>query len=240
MELKSIVEAVKNAAPEERAALRGALDPPAGPQSRTEMPAAERRALGAMLVSLAAGYERRRDELQRAIAASQEKHRDLDREQGELGGELAGLGDGYCSQRDPIMARLWAERPAWADELIARVEEEAVAILRNPQLRELPADAALFVASNPRVTGEIVDENAPLSVIAQTFSNSASCEVRSRALRDLAQQVRSWTEKGAYSTPAELEAMFGEAYAALPAIEGVDSVVESEKARRRGSLRRVS
>ena len=72
-----------------------------------------------------------------------------------------------------------------------------------------------------------------MTAVPRKISNRESCEARARSLRQLAEQVREWTAKAAYSSPAELEELVDDARRKLPKVEGIRAVLERDLMGRR-------
>ena len=132
--------------PGELAELRDALAalPAPPPPGRSVMGTEERKRCGAHLLELIERHDRRKHELERALAEGLEKHRALEARLDELRGEMADLSNSYCAERDGLTSRLWSERPACVDEILDALEEEAVGVLTNTSSAEVPADGTSF------------------------------------------------------------------------------------------------
>lgn len=217
--------------PEGQAALRDAIVPaPASkaPSARSEMTATERKALGAELATAFATVTSEGVRLRNAVTAAWARLSAAQSEHARLGAEQGELASNYCARRDPIMARLWAERPALADELIAQVETEARSLRSESYaLPEEGLGGQPMSYGGRAAVGEIVRDD-DLSSMPRNVSNGASVEARRKGLYSLAENIKEWTTKGLFATVAELQAMFDGEYSALPKAESLREVMQRD------------
>jgi hypothetical protein len=198
------------------------------------MPADERRRLG---VELEADY--------RAIAIDglarfEREYSDAHRRQQAAAAEMTRLQaqreldcNEYTRRRDPVLARLWDERPQEVDEITAELEAEAhslrsssVVIRAANRTEQWALKHQIF---GPAIAGELVHEDAyrsrsPLDSEVVHLSNRGDVTARSRALLGLAEQVREWTRKGQFGSVDELRELVAKAYGQLPVVESEESL----------------
>lgn len=227
--------------PEDLAALRDALSAlPAPPApGRAVMDAAERKALGQ---ELASSYDA---VVTRGRAAADAKRAELEGQLAKARAALVELSNeqdratyAYTDRRDLVMARLWAERPAEVDELIAAVEAEARELRPGTyNLAPAPPDPGsnVLLGNHPKAVGTLMSDVHP-DIGSRQINNSESVERRRAALFALAEQLREWTRKGAYGSVGELREMYAKAHAALPAVEPLRDVMARDP-RGRAALR---
>ena len=210
-----------------REAQPAATPPAAG--ARPELPAEERRALGAELAQrydlvVLKGEEQAEREIQEAAGRLRKAEQDLVR----IAERRSLTRQEYIAFRDPTMARLWAERPALVDELIARVETEARELkVKSFVLPPGPDDAEHILSQRPSA-GEIVREDGALVDMPRVLSTGTSVRARQGGLRDLAEAIRDATCKGEWATTEELGQLFSNLYAALPAVESLADVASQD------------
>jgi len=220
--LTKLLDAMRGATVNERREVANLLVQAAdAPPDRDVIPPEDRKAAGAELerrrvafLAKRAAHEARVAEAEKARAAAIEACLALYRVNvGE---------DEYVGFRDAEWRRLWDGRPAIVDDLIARCRAESYA---------LRAEVIGIPALDPRahstgaLIGDAPDRDSEFIARGLSVGNGESVARRGAALRELAEQIRRWAERGEFGDERELLAKFNRAYAALPAAEPLVAVV---------------
>lgn len=204
--------------------VREELHKQAQPKPRTEMDPAERLALCTESSNRKAAHAATNEKLNGEASATEKEQEAMRKKLQRLREALTDNDRAYCAWRDPVMARLWAERPELADELVARTDTEARS-LRNDHY-VLPPRVEIV---GPRGKGELVSAGeSGVGNMARMITNSETVEARRKALFALADSVRQWTTCGKFGTTAELQRLFDDAYAALPKVEALHDVLRRD------------
>jgi hypothetical protein len=172
-------------------------------------------------------YETVTTELARRRAANLAKRREVEEEDGRIGGEEYTAGLTFTQARDSEGAKnLTASWPLF-DKTLVKIDAEHSGL--TVSRFDLPAQsvAGQHVLSTRQGEGEIVNESIgrALAMLDRTISNADSVARRAKALLDLRDALKDAVARAEVTTDAELEAWFTKAHAALPAIEPLEAVL---------------
>lgn len=197
--LITLVNAIRGAKPQERAALRGALDVAQETPGREEMGEDERASLGAKFRAATARLTTERPKLQEQLAEAERRRDAAVEEERRLRALIDGLTIEAGAVQDEVYRVGWAGRPALADEILVGLRAEAEAL--QPQ----------SILGPPRYPFP----GAP----ARTFGNGESCDARRASLMALAESFERAVARCEVVTPDEMRRFVAEARKALPVLE---------------------
>jgi hypothetical protein len=202
-----------------RPALRLALAKDGVPdQDREIMLPAERLRLGAAMKGRRDEFGARRQDLEAKREALEARRvvitAEIDAACSAIADYDMGAGQENRQFFEDTRRRLWEQRPAMVDELVARCQRELLSL--TPQLYEVP----LRAFSGFELSSDYLHPGR------RTVDNERSTQARQKGLRELAEAVQAWTLKGEFGTESELLERFDAAYRAIPPRDSIRVVLQ--------------